>query len=305
MNREAALNSLWMVVAAFFFAVMGVCVKLAATKYSSSELVFYRSLFGFIAIALYVLPRRRPLKTPHIRLHISRSINGFIALMLFFYAITHLSLATAVTLNYTSPIFLAVFAALALREKIEPVLCASILLGFIGVILLLQPSLNWHALIANGQGLVSGLLSGYVFIQITQLGRLQEPEWRTVFYFSLVCTLGAVGWLASEDIHSVTLADLPLLLGMGVSATIAQLAMTRAYRKGNYMAVGGLAYCTVVFASLLDVYLWHMHLSMLNWLAIVLIVCGGLLGVWFTANKTGLLNADLHSHAAPSSKEIK
>jgi drug/metabolite transporter (DMT)-like permease len=299
MNKEVALNSLWMVVAAFFFAVMGVCVQLAAAKYTSSELVFYRSLFGFIAIALFVLPQRKPLSTPHIRLHISRSINGFIALMLFFYALTHLSLATAITLNYTSPIFLAVFATFTLHERIKPALFASILLGFVGVILLLQPSLHWQALVANGQGLVSGLLSGYVFVQITQLGRMEEPEWRTVFYFSLICTVGAACWVVAAPVHSVTFADLPLLLGLGVSATIAQLAMTRAYRKGSYMAVGGLAYFTVVFASLLDVYLWHIHLSMQNWLAIILIVCGGLLGVWLTANKSGFLR----SNSAPPYEE--
>ena len=285
MRSKTTLNSLWMIVAGFFFAIMGVCVKLGAAKYSSSELVFYRSLFGFISIALLTALRQMPLKTPHIHLHLSRSIHGFIALMLFFYAITHLPLATAVTLNYTSPIFLAILVALTTREKVKPVLVTSILLGFVGVVLLLNPTLSWDIFVAGGPGLISGMLTGYVYLQLTQLGRVKEPEWRTVFYFSLVCTLGSAGWVLAETFHPVTLTDLPLLAGLGVSATIAQLAMTRAYRKGNSLTAGSLAYSTVVFACFANIVMWQQKLSVLNCLAIGLIVCGGLLSVWFTADK--------------------
>jgi drug/metabolite transporter (DMT)-like permease len=264
---------------------MGECVKFGAVNYSSAELVLYRSLFGLVAIVLVTLPRQMPLTTPHIRLHLSRSINGFIAMMLFFYTIPHLPLATAVSLNYTSPIFLAIFFAFTMREKVSPILIVSILFGFVGVVLLLDPMLRWSIVTSSGPGLVSGVLTGFVFLQVTQLGRLNEPEWRTVFYFSLVCTLGSALWALTQKFHPVTMADIPLLAGIGFSATVGQLTMTRAYRKGNCLAVGSLAYCTVVFASLFDIYLWHTHLSALNWLAIALIVCGGLLSVWFTANK--------------------
>src|SRR5690606_13961997 len=96
------LGSLWMLVAAFFFAVMGVCVKLGAQKFTSAELVFYRSLFGLLFISALVHKRRLPLATPLLGKQMTRSILGFLALLLFFYAISELPLATAVTLNYTS-----------------------------------------------------------------------------------------------------------------------------------------------------------------------------------------------------------
>jgi drug/metabolite transporter (DMT)-like permease len=274
-----------MVVASFFFAIMGVCVKLGSAKFTSSELVFYRSLFGFIAIALYAMHRKMPFSSMHLRLHLSRSINGFIALMLFFYAITHMPLSTAVTLNYTSPIFLAVFVAFSMREQLNPKLVVSILCGFLGVVLLLNPEMHWSSLVAGGAGLVSGLLTGYVYLQLTVLGHMEEPAWRTVFYFSLVCVIGSVFWVMTGTFHHVTLADALLLAGMGICATIAQFAMTKAYHHGNCLVVGSLAYFTVVFACFFDIYLWNATLSALNWLAITMIICGGLLSVWFTANK--------------------
>lgn len=284
MNRTKTLNSLWMVVAAFFFAVMGECVKFGALKYASTELIFYRSLFGLIAITLFTLPRHMSFATPHIRLHLSRSINGFIAMMLFFYTIPHLPASTAASLNYTSPLFLAAFFAYVLREKVKPPLLAAIVIGFIGVLLLLEPSLHWSFVIASSPGLVAGILTGFVYLQLTQLGRLNEPEWRTVFYFSLVATLGSGIWAVTQKFHPITLGDIPLLAGMGLSATIGQLAMTRAFRKGDCLTVGSLVYCTILFACIFDVYLWHAHLSPLNWLAIILILGAGVLSLWFTAN---------------------
>lgn len=286
MQKCLALNSLWMIVAGFFFAVMGVCVKLGAPDFSSAELVFYRSLFGFLAIFIFTLSRPMPLATPHLFMHLSRSINGFIALMLFFYAITHLPLATAVTLNYTSPIFMAIFTAVLLREKIQPILMTTIVLGFIGVVLLLNPTMHWEVLSASGPGLISGALTGFVYMQIMQLGRYGEPAWRIVFYFTLVSLVGSGLWMLTSGFKPLHLDDLPLLIGLGASATAAQLSMTQAYSKGDPLTVGSLAYSTVVFACLFDIVLWDEHLSPTNWLAVALIIISGLLSVKSTVHRT-------------------
>lgn len=286
MNSKTALNSLWMIVAGFFFAVMGVCVKLGSASFTSAELVFYRSLFGFLVIFVFTFAQPVSLKTPHLFMHISRSMNGFIALMLFFYAISHLPLATAVTLNYTSPIFMAIFTTILLKEKVQPILVCTLLMGFIGVYLLLNPTLHWQVLSASGPGLISGLLSGFVYMQVTQLGRYGEPPWRIVFYFTLVSLACSGLWVMATDFKALSLDDLPLLLGLGASATAAQLSMTRAYGKGDPLTVGSLAYSTVIFASLFDVVLWQEQLSLVNWIAIALIVFSGILSVKWTARKT-------------------
>lgn len=277
--RLKTAGSLWMLVAGVLFAVMGVCVKLGAERFSTAELVFYRSAFGLLTILVIALSRGLPLSTPYWPKHLWRSLTGFVSLILFFYAITALPLATAITLNYTAPLFLAIFTAGILRERVQPRLVGAIMLGFIGVVLLLDPTLDHTQWRAGILGLISGMTAGLAYLQVTQLGRMGEPEWRTVFYFTLVCTLGGAFGMAFFQFHPLTMADLPLLVGMGVSATLAQLAMTRAYRKGNALVTGSLAYSTVVFASLFGLWLWHEHLSVDQWLAITLIVASGILSL--------------------------
>ena len=95
------MTSSWMIVAGILFSLMGVFVKLGAQYFSSAELVFYRSLFGLLVIYLIIRVQKFPIATPNWKMHLWRGLSGFFALMLFFYAITALPLATAITLNYT------------------------------------------------------------------------------------------------------------------------------------------------------------------------------------------------------------
>jgi len=272
-----------MLVAAFFFAIMGVLVKIGAQKFTTPELVFYRSFFGLVFIFAFTRFRHLSVTTPLLGKQLSRATIGFISLLLFFYAISELPLATAVTLNYTSPLFMAIFTPFLLHERPRKLLIAAIILGFLGVVLLLKPSLHADELIAGGLGLLSGILAGVVYINVTQLARAGEPDWRTVFYFTLVCTIGGSLWMLLHHFSPLTWQDLPLLLGMGASATIAQLAMTRAYRTGNSIAVGSLAYTTVVIASLFGIVLWGETLSPDRWLAVGLIILSGIISVRATS----------------------
>lgn len=282
MIRNRALGSLWMLAAGILFAVMGVTVKLGAARYTTPELVFYRSVLGFALILAFTLVRKQPLATAHLKLHLSRSFFGFVALGLFFYAITTLPLATAITLNYTSPLFLAIFTTFVLRKRVRPELGAAILLGFIGVFLLLNPTFHGGSLLSGVLGLLSGLFAGFVYMQVAQLGQLGEPEWRTVFYFTAVCSACSALWMTTQPVHTPAIADIPLLLGMGASATLAQLAMTRAYSRGDALVSGSLAYTTVIFASLLGIWLWDETLSLSQWLAVALIVASGVVSVHST-----------------------
>lgn len=268
-----------MLVAAFFFAIMGVLVKIASHKFSSAELVFYRSLVGLVFITSYVSINRLSISTQLIKMQMSRSIIGFISMVMFFYAISALPLASAITLNYTSPLAMAAILTITFHERPRKVLIFAIITGFIGVALLLKPSIHYGELVAGGLGLLSGLLAGWVYVQVAQLGRAGEPDWRTVFYFSLVCTLGGGAWMIIHHFSVLELKDLPILAGLGTCATIAQLAMTRAYRTGNPLVVGSLAYTTVVLASLFGILLWNETLSVDRWLAIILIISSGVISV--------------------------
>jgi drug/metabolite transporter (DMT)-like permease len=271
-----------MLVAALGFAIMGALVKVGAQKFSSSELVFYRSIFGLMVIYFYIFRKKLPLATPVLFKQMSRALVGFAALVLFFYAIAHLPLATAITLNYTSPLFLAIFTPFLLHEKPKKTLFIMLAIGFAGISLLLKPTINSADWLAGSLGLLSGLGAALAYVHVKQLGKLNEPDWRTVFYFTLVSTIGAGLWMLLDSFHALDWQDLPVLLGLGLSATIAQLAMTRAYRTGDTLVVASLAYLTVVLASLFGVIWWHEHLSLDAYMAIGLIILSGIISVHST-----------------------
>ncbi|MBS4096364.1 MAG: DMT family transporter [Sulfuricella sp.] len=266
-----------MVVAGFLFGCMGVFVKLGAEFFSSAELVFYRSLFGLIFLMVIVWTRRLPLATPVWRMHLWRGLSGFVALMLFFYAIGALPLATAVTLNYTSPLFLAFLSVLVLRERFHVPLGLATLLGFLGVVLLLQPTFHDNQWFAGLMGLTSGFFAGIAYLNVKQLGKIGEPSYRVVFYFTLLSTVGGGLWMALHTFHPITSHNIWLLLGMGTTATLAQLAMTQAYQVGKTLVVGSLAYSAVVFASLWGILLWGEVLSETSWLGVALIIFSGII----------------------------
>ena len=268
-----------MLVAGFLFGCMGVFVKLGAQYFSHNELVFYRSFVGLLMIYAIVRHRGLSLATRHWQPHLWRSVSGTIAMMLFFYCITVLPLATAVTLNYTSPLFLTILTMLVIKENFHAPLTFAILVGFVGVVLLLQPTLERDQFIPGVLGLISGLLAGVAMLNVRQLGLHGEPDWRTVFYFSLVASLTSGGTMLFDAIHPVGATSLLILVGLGGSATLAQLAMTRAYRTGKTLVVGSLSYSTVVFASLFGIALWGESLPLAGWAGMALIVAGGVLSL--------------------------
>ena len=268
-----------MLVAALGFAIMGALVKIGAQKFSPAELVFYRSLFGLLSIWLFILLQKLPLATPYIGKHMSRALVGFTSLVLFFYAIAHLPLATAITLNYTSPLFLALFMPFLLHEKPRKILLLALVIGFIGVSLLLKPTIDQDSWFAGLLGLFSGIGAALAYVHVKQLGKVNEPDWRTVFYFTLVSTIGAGIWMLFDSFQNISWQDLLTLSGLGLSATIAQLALTRAYRTGDTLVVASLAYVTILLASLFGILWWNEHLSFDAWLAIGLIILSGMISI--------------------------
>ncbi len=265
-----------MLVAGVLFAGMGVFVKLGLKYFSSSELVFYRSLFGVVIVFLVVRANGLAVYSPNWKLHVSRSLAGFSGMMLLFYVIGRLPLSTATTLNYTSPLFLVILSALVLKQRPKPGLVLAVVLGFAGVVLLLRPTFNANQTVAGLLGLASGFFAGVAYLTTKHLGRLGEPGWRVVFYFTLVSTLGSGAFAWIEGFHEIRQEGLPVLLGVGVCATLGQLAMTHAYHAGDTLTVGSLAYSTVVFTTLFSIVIWQDTLPITSWLAMGLIVVSGI-----------------------------
>lgn len=275
-----------MLVAGLLFACMGVLVKYGSPHFSTSELVFYRSLVGLVIMYAMLHRAKVVMSTRHWRNHLWRGLSGTFAMILFFHCITVLPLATAITLNYTSSMFISALAVLVLKEKFHIPLSSALALGFTGVVLLLHPTLEHDQLLPGLLGLLSGLLAAVALLNVRHLGVLGEPDMRVVFYFNLISTLVSGVWMLNDAPQPISLSDLPFFIALGASATFAQLAMTRAYRTGQTLVVGSLAYSTIVFSALFGLLFWHEMLSMSAWLGIVLIIASGMLSLRLAPTNT-------------------
>jgi drug/metabolite transporter (DMT)-like permease len=271
---------LLMVLASLLFATMGVCVKLAAQHYAPGEIVFYRGLVGALLIGGLARWNGMPLRTPVPAMHFWRSLSGVSALSLWFYAIAHLPLATAMTLNYMSSVWMALFllggAAMAGSSRIDGRLVATVLVGFAGVALVLRPTLSQDQAWAGIVGLLSGMLSAMAYLQVTALGRAGEPEQRVVFYFSLGGMAAGALHMGVQGLSTHTPKGLLLLGATGSLATAAQLMMTRAYSIGRPLSNASLQYLGIVFSFAYGVWLFDDPVTIVALVGMLLIVAAGL-----------------------------
>ncbi|MBI5255718.1 MAG: DMT family transporter [Burkholderiales bacterium] len=271
--------ALLMLCSTLLFATMGVAVKLASAHYSTGEIVFYRGLVGAVMMAVLARSRGVSLRTPVPGMHFWRSASGVCALTLWFYAIGNLPLATAVTLNYMSSVWMALFliggAVLMGATRVDGRLVLTVMVGFAGVVLILRPTIEqnqlWHGL----TGLLSGMLSALAYLQVTALGRAGEPEVRVVLYFSIGGVLVGATLAAISGLHAHTLAGAGLLLAIGTLATVAQLLMTRAYAIGRPLVNASLQYLGIVFSFGYGVWLFDDPITGMALSGMALIICAG------------------------------
>lgn len=287
-----------MVLGALIFATMGVCVKIASQWFSSAELVFYRGLIGIVFLWLLARNRGVPLKTRYPLMHAWRSLIGVASLGAWFYAIAHMPLATAMTLNYMSSVWIAAFlvggALLAWvpvpgrdgsvpRPPLQGPLILTVLAGFAGVVLMLKPSVGENQGFAGLMGLLSGLTAAFAYMQVVALSRLKEPEARTVFYFAVGSAVaGGIGTVVTgfTPWAEWTWGHAAWLLPVGVLAALGQLCMTRAYAsaktESGTLLVANLQYSGIVFASFYSVVVFGDRIDALGWLGMALIVLSGI-----------------------------
>jgi S-adenosylmethionine uptake transporter len=283
---------LLMVLASLLFATMGVTVKMASAQYGPGEIVFYRAAVGFVFIFTLTRFNGVSLRTRLPAMHFWRSLSGVVSLSLWFYALAHLPLATAVTLNYMSSVWMALFliggaVMVGGREtRIDGRLVGTVLLGFVGVALVLRPSLGPDQLWAGLLGLLSGMLSALAYLQITALGRAGEPEQRVVFYFC-VGGMAAGGIMMAVGGHSPhTLRGVALLLATGLLATTAQVMMTRAYAIGRPLSNASLQYLGIAFSFGFGVWLFNDPVTASALGGMLLIVGAGLAATFLRAGRT-------------------
>ena len=268
-----------MLVAGLAFALMGVVVKVASAHFPTAELVFWRAAAQTLVAWVILAQAGVPVRTTRLGMHVHRGVAGFVSLFMFFYALTALPVATAMTLNYSSPLFLAILLAILARERPDAKLVGTVLVGFAGIVLLLQPTfaadLWWPGVV----GLASGAISAVAYWNVRQLVQAEEPEARVVFYFGVIALAGALVWMAPQRWHAPTADTWWMLAGVGGLGALGQIAMTRAYGQGSALVTAALSYSGIVFSSVIGVAWLGDRLSPSAWAGIALIVAAGILAV--------------------------
>lgn len=280
------MQSLWMLLAAFFFALQAAFVKLGSADAGALEFVASRGCFGMLIIGLWALAANKDLRTRYFWSHMKRSFLGCMGMSLWFYSIGFLPLGTSQTLNNTSPLFMAaLLSGIALYKKrpLEWPLVGAIIAGFFGVTLILRPEFHAGDLIYGLCGLSSGLFASLAYYQIKELTMMREPTWRVVFYFSAFCFVwGSLGHLLFEGASTYNLHSVGMLSGCGIIACAAQVAMTRAYGAGNLLLSSLLQFSGILFGCLIGWIWMGEQIAPLSVAGMLIIIVSGTYATMFT-----------------------
>tara|TARA_Y100000588_G_scaffold393898_1_gene511821 strand:- start:2001 stop:2828 length:828 start_codon:yes stop_codon:yes gene_type:complete len=254
---------------------MAALVKLASAEASFQLLVFLRAFFGLCVVAPFALSQGiHYLKTARIRLHVLRAIVSTCALSCFYFAVSQIGLAESLVLNASSPLFIGMIAIFLLDENLDRRTIFALGIGFLGVVLLLKPSVGVFQV-----GAIVGAFSG-VFIALGKVFIRKmadtEPVLRIVFYFGLfstfICMLPLI-WLWEIPSRFVVAC----MLAGAALGTVGQIFLTYAFSRNRAARVAPFTYVSVVFGGFLGWVIWDELPDNLTIAGTVLVMSGCLL----------------------------
>lgn len=264
-----------MLLATVFFAIMNVSVKYIP-HIPAIEIILFRSVFSLV-FSYVVLTRQgvnvfgnnRPLL-------ILRGAVGSVGLITFFYTLQHIPLASAVTMQYLSPIFTSVLGIFILKERVRPIRFLYFGISFVGVLVLqgFDARVDWQFATI---GLVSALTSGLAYNVIRKLKNSEHPL-VIIFYFPLV-TLPIASVISYFDWVQPVGWDWVLLIWIGVCTQTAQYFMTLAYQNSNVAKVASLSYLGIIYALIFGFFFFGETFQLLSYLGMGLVLVGILLNL--------------------------
>jgi len=283
-RSSAALGVLLIVAAFACVAVMSALGK-ALVGISTGMLVFFQSAFSLCLLAPWALRTDVPsLRTSRVVLHALRAGAGLLSQVLMFVAVKRMPLADAVLLSNSAPLFIPLVTWIWLKEHISGVVGASLLFGFVGVILILRPS---RALLDNPVALIAitaALCSALALVAVNQLATT-EPGWRILFYYFLFSSMASAP-LAIWTWRRPTAREWLFLAGVGLMMASSQLLIILAYRHAPPGRIAPFNYTVVLFSGLLGWVVWHDTPGMLAVAGALLVIAGGVLSTRFGGRHT-------------------
>jgi len=264
----------WMVLAGLCFSATGVFVKLSGGHVIVWTVIFGRS--AVIAVMTFILSKIQKVslsfKDP--KWLISRCITGFSAMACYFYAIPLIPLTTAVVLQWTSPLFVALFSGYLIKEKVSPFLFVCIGIAFTGTVLIISPS--FKAVEINAlYALASGILSALAYLSIRELRSTASSE-SVVFWFAIFCVIVSLP-LSAKELTTLSSYEIQVLVAVGITAGVGQIGMTRAFHAAKAAYIGAFSYSTVVVSWIYGFFIFDEVLSFWDMLGTLLIVGSGII----------------------------
>lgn len=257
------------------FSLMFALIKLLGKAYPAGEILFCRSFFALIPLlpaiiangGIKVFHTRRPL------MHLTRSTMGLVSAFLCIDALKLLPLSEATSFFYSAPLITTVFSIFLLKEAISWKKLAAVLLGFGGVLYMLQPHTN-HSLTGAIIALGSAFGAGFVAIELRRMSET-EKSITIVTYFMTACTLAGLLTMTFQFTMPGP-TDAAILIGIGITGGIAQIFMTEAYKHAPASTVAPLNYSSLIWASAFDALLFAKIPKLTTVLGALLVTASGI-----------------------------
>ena len=280
------LGILFMLGATVMFAVSSALSKWQVAEYSFIEVLFFRAVASLGTCAALILPRTglRVLRTQRLRDHFGRSATQATAQSLIIIAFGLMPLAGAVAINFSSPLFATLFAALWLKEKVGLARNFALLAGFIGVLLVAAPGADSFRLGAM-YALANAVLFGSVTAAVRGMTTTESAETLTMYQMIFLTLFFAMAlpfffvWPAPTDAAA--------MVANGVINAVGQYWWTRALSLAPPSAVGPFYYFMLVWSAALGFVFWGDVPTLALIAGSAVVVASGLFLLWHeTVKKT-------------------
>jgi drug/metabolite transporter (DMT)-like permease len=271
-----------MLVSTLFFTGMNLLVKMVP-NIPAIEIVFFRSLVSLVLSYGFLARLRISVWGNNKKLLIGRGISGAVALILYFTTLQVMPLASAVTIQFLSPIFTTILGIFVVREKVKPWQWAFFAIAFGGVLVIegFDPRVSAFFGVI---GIISALFSGFTYNLIRKMGTSEHPL-VIVFYFPLV-TLPVTGiYCYFFWVNPIGMEWLLLIL-IGVMTQFAQYFMTMAYQNEELSKVAPLKYFGVLYAIILGYVFFGETFNWLTYTGMIMVIVGVILNVWYKQRLT-------------------
>ena len=275
---------LYVITAAFGFSMMSVFVHLAGDL-PVFQKAFFRNVVALIFVTGIMLKRKIGFvpDKKNVPALLGRSFFGTVGLLCNFYAIDKLVLADANMLNKLSPFFAIVFSIFLLSERPTAVQVLSVFAAFVGSAFIIKRSLGGYAVFPAIVGATGGMGAGLAYTFVRYLGGKCENSFRIIFFFSAFSSLVCIPFMLA-DFEPFSLKSLIFLICAGISASVGQFGITKAYVCAPAKEISVYDYTQVLFAALFGFLIFGQIPDFLSVIGYCLI-CGAGIGMFFYNRK--------------------